>query len=126
MVGRARLGYVAPGEPLVLGFGLDDNLRLRRVEEVKQAETAITGTQKTEKTVRLFLSNLSGLRRDVTVTERIPVSEIADVQIELKEAKDWQHDEKDGLLTTRLSLAPRETRELKLIHEIRAKSNVVM
>ena len=126
MVGRARLGYVAPGEPFALGFGLDDNLRLRRTEEVKHDQTIITGTQTAEKTVRLYLSNLSDARREVTVTERIPVSEIGDVQIELKEAKDWRHEAKDGFLTIELALEARATRELQLVHEIRAKSNVVM
>jgi uncharacterized protein (TIGR02231 family) len=124
LVGRTRLGFVAPGEPFALGFGLDDSLRLRRTEESKQEQVPIVGTQKIERTVRLYLSNLSDTRREVTVTERIPVSEIGEVQIELTHAEGFKHQADDGFLIAELTVAPRETRELHITHEIRAKSNV--
>jgi uncharacterized protein (TIGR02231 family) len=124
MVGRARMAYVAPGEPFVLGFGQDDNLRLRRTEETKQEQTAIVGTQKIERTVHIYLSNLSDTGRGVTLIERIPVSEIAEVQVELLEAKGFEHDAQDGFLSAEVTVGPRETRELALTYELRAKSNV--
>ena len=124
LVGRGRLGYVASGEPFTLGFGLDDNLRLRRTVETRREQSAISGTQRIEHTVRLYLSNLSDAERGVTIQERIPVSEIADVQVALLEAEGFKHRPDDGFLTAEIVVGPRETRELRLKHEIRAKPNV--
>jgi len=124
LVGRAKMDFVAPGEPFEVGFGPDDALRVRRAMEVKRDTTILTGTQKIERTVKLYLSNLSDQERKVQLKERIPVSEIEGVEIELKEAKGFSHEAKDGFLQAEIAVAPRETRALSLKYEIRAKSNV--
>jgi uncharacterized protein (TIGR02231 family) len=130
LVGRARLDFVAPGEPFELGFGPDDALRVRRTLEVKRDTAAIIGTQKIERTVKLFLSNLSDAEKRVELTERIPVSEVEGVEIDLKEAKDFAPDKSagpaTGFLKASLSIAPRDTRTLSLKYEIRAKANVAL
>ncbi|MGC4121389.1 MAG: DUF4139 domain-containing protein [Myxococcales bacterium] len=126
LVGRARMNFVAPGEPFTLGFGPDDALRVRRTLESKRDTTMLTGTQKIERKVKLFLSNLSDAEKRVELTERIPVSEIGDVEIQLLEAKGFEHDVKDGFLKATIAVAPRETKELLVKYEVRAKSNVAL
>jgi uncharacterized protein (TIGR02231 family) len=126
LVGRARMNFVAPGEPFTLGFGPDDALRVRRTLESKRDTTMLTGTQKIERKVRLFLSNLSDVEKRVELTERIPVSEIGDVEIQLLESKGFEHDAKDGFLKAEVAVGARETKELLVRYEIRAKSNVAL
>lgn len=125
-VGRARLNFVGAGEPFELGFGIDDGVRVRR-EQTDERDTAlITGTQKLKRTVRLFLSNLSGESRDLVVNERVPVSEIEDVSVALVDAKTWTFDAKDGFARQAVVLAPHATRRLELIYELRASAKVVL
>ncbi len=126
LVGRARMGFVAPGEPFEVGFGSDDGLRVRRAVEEKRDQTFALGTQKLERTVRLYLSNLSDQEKQMELTERIPVSEVAEVEIELKSAPGFARDDKDGFLRQRLSVPARATHELELKYEVRAKANVVL
>jgi hypothetical protein len=73
----------------------------------------------------VYLSNLSGETKRALVTERVPVSEIDDVEIALIDVTGWQID-KDGFARAEVSLGPRATQTLKLIYEIKASSKVVM
>ena len=124
LVGRSKVSYVGAGEPFELGFGSDDGVRVRRAQD-EERDTAILGAQRLRRTVRVYLSNLSGETKRALVTERVPVSEIDDVEIALIDVTGWQID-KDGFARAEVSLGPRATQTLKLIYEIKASSKVVM
>lgn len=126
LVGRSKVGFVGTGEPFEIGFGADDGVRARRHVEEQRDTTAIIGTQKIRRRVDVFLSNLSGEAKALTVTERVPVSEIADVEITMLEAPDFAAKDADGFLRARVSLAAQETKRLSFSYEIRAGSNVVL
>ena len=101
-------------------------MRARRHVEEQRDTTAIIGTQKIRRRVDVFLSNLSGEARSLTITERVPVSEIADVEITMLEASDFPSKDADGFLRAKITLAPQETKRLGFAYEIRAGSNVVL
>ncbi len=126
LVGRAKSTYVAAGEPFELGFGTDDGIRVRRQLTETKDTTAITGTQKSMRKVQVFLSNLSGSIKKVTVIERVPVSEIGDVKVEVTEAEGSRPERKDGLIKYDVELAPRATKTLTLVYRIEASSKVRM
>ncbi len=124
MVGRARLDFVGKGEPFELGFGPDDAIRVRRAEEEERDTTAITGAQRIKRKVTLYLSNLSGSARRALLTERIPVSEIEDVEIALLAAGPFTHEAMDGCLKAVVDLGPQATRTITYSFELRAGSRV--
>lgn len=126
LVGRSKVGFVGSGEPFEVGFGPDDGLRARRHVEEQRDTTAIIGTQKIKRRVDVFLSNLSGEARSLKVTERVPVSEIADVEIAITEAGDFGARDADGFVSAKVSLSAQETRRISFAYEIRAGSNVVL
>lgn len=126
LIGRARLDYVAPGEPFELGFGVDDAVRVRRTVDEEQETAAITGTRKIRRRVKLSLSNLSHHGKRVLVTERIPVSEVAEVEVALIESSGWVLDEKDGFLRGRIELPPRGVKSMSFSYEVRAASSVML
>ncbi|WP_437928164.1 DUF4139 domain-containing protein [Sorangium sp. So ce291] len=126
LVGRARLDFVGAGEPFELGFGVDDAVRVRRTVDEEQETTAITGSRKIRRRVKLSLSNLSSLTKRVLVTERIPVSEVAEVEVALGEAPGWTLDEKDGFLRGRVELPPRGVKTMVFTYELRAGASVVL
>ncbi|WP_437756526.1 DUF4139 domain-containing protein [Sorangium sp. So ce1389] len=126
LVGRARLDFVGAGEPFELGFGVDDAVRVRRTVDEEQETAAITGSRKIRRRVKLSFSNLSSLAKRVLVTERIPVSEVAEVEVALGEAPGWTLDEKDGFLRGRVELPPRGVKTMAFTYELRAGASVVL
>ncbi|MBI3269996.1 MAG: DUF4139 domain-containing protein [Planctomycetes bacterium] len=124
LVGRGRIGFVGTGEPFELGFGVDDGVRVRREFDDERETGALTGSQRLRRTVRLYLSNLSGDARRVLVTERVPVSELEAVKVSLTEATGWSMDAKDGFARMEVDLPARATRSLRLGYELRASAKV--
>jgi len=120
MVGRSKGAFVAPGDAFELGFGSDDAIRVRRRVHNYRGESAITGNRTLESTVDIFITNLSKRHITIELTERIPVSEIGALTVTLQEARGFQHDEKTGFLTARLSLDPNATQQHTIIFEIRS------
>ena len=126
LCGRGRIGYVGRGEPFEVGFGTDDGVRVRRQVQETREVTPVVGTQKITRTVKLFVSNLSGSAQRLSLTERIPVSELRDVEVTLIQSTGAHFDTKDGLAKLPLELPPRATRELQLIYRIEAPARVIL
>ncbi|WP_438034640.1 DUF4139 domain-containing protein [Sorangium sp. So ce204] len=126
LIGRARLDFVGAGEPFELGFGVDDAVRVRRTVDEEQDTAAITGSRKIRRRVKLSVSNLSSNVKRVLVTERIPVSEVAEVEVALGEAPGWTLDEKDGFLRGHVELPPKGLKTMSFSYELRAAASVVL
>ncbi len=124
VVGRGRAAFVAQGEPFELGFGPDDAVRVRRRVDESRETVPVLGTQKVRRVVRVFVSNLSGESRTVRIVERVPVSEIADVEVHLAAHEGWKPKPADGMLERDVTLAAREGKELSFEYELRAGSKV--
>jgi len=126
LAGRSRVLFVAPGEPFELGFGIDDGLRVRRKVDEARETTAVLGTQKITRTVRLYVSNLSGQRKPLQLTERVPVSEIRDVEISVQPGPGMRFDSKDGFVRIDCDLEPSATKEVSFSYRIEAGARVVL
>jgi uncharacterized protein (TIGR02231 family) len=83
-VGRAEIGFVAPGEKVYVGFGPEADVRVHRTETRDREEAGLLGGANVQ-TVRVAvrLSNLGAEKREVTVTERIPISEVEQVDVQM-------------------------------------------
>ena len=83
-VGRAEVGFVAPGEKFYLGFGPDAEIRVHRTETRERDEAGLLGGWNVQ-TVRVAvrLSNLGSEPREIDVTERIPISEVEQVEVQI-------------------------------------------
>jgi len=82
-VGRAEIGFVAAGEKFYLGFGPEAEIRIHRDETRERVDAGLLGGWNVQ-TVRVAvrLSNLGASKREVVVTERLPISEVEQVQVE--------------------------------------------
>jgi uncharacterized protein (TIGR02231 family) len=114
-VGNGKLPQLSPGEEYELGFGADDHVRVRHaVAEEKRSETGIISTSKTDvRNFRITLKNLHERAMPVAVIDQIPVSQNADIKIELigKTAPSKRDlDDKRGILAWELKLEPDEER----------------
>lgn len=117
-VGSTTTLYVAPGAPMEIGFGPDDSLRVRRDERVRDRRTdPVDGWQHEHTEVSLHLSNLAPEPAELTLTERVPVSEVEQVRIQIdSERTSVGHEPVDpnGFVRWRVSLPAHGTRTLTL------------
>ena len=125
VVGRSRAKFVSPGEKFETGFGPEDGVRCKRAVREERETAKLTGSQTISRKVTLRLSNLGDSKRELEITERIPVSEIEGLEVKLTEGKDWKQDQ-DGYLKRTVQLEPRANLTLDFSYEIKAKSNVVL
>jgi len=81
-VGRTEVGFVAAGEKFYLGFVPEADVRVHRTEVRERDEAGLLGGWNVS-TVRVAvrLSNLGTAEREVVVTERIPISEVEQVNV---------------------------------------------
>jgi len=128
LCGRTKLHYIAPGERFELGWGPEASLRVHREIEVLPAEErALSSWTSVAHRVRVRLSNLGPAARKVRVRERIPVSELEKVVIEL----DPEHSaagakaDEDGIVRLKVSLPPYGRHLCELAYTVKRHSDVV-
>ncbi|MGA9380887.1 MAG: mucoidy inhibitor MuiA family protein [Phormidium sp.] len=125
-VGRTSVLFIAPGERFALGWGPDGAMRVQRSTTQKQEQDHLTKWNIITKTVRLFLSNIGAEPRTIKTTERLPVSELEQVKIEViaeKTTEGVQPDE-NGFCTWNFSLSPYSQLEASLVYKISSAPEV--
>jgi uncharacterized protein (TIGR02231 family) len=86
-VGRTTVSFIAPQEKFALGWGTDANMRVQRTQKQKREQNHLTQWNTITNTVNIFLSNIGEEARNIAMTERIPVSELEQVKIEVVQAE---------------------------------------
>ena len=125
-VGRGQIAFAGKGEEVKLSFGSEDRLRVGRHDAVETSESKLTGRRSTRHRVKVWLTNLADAPANLVVEERIPVSELAEVQIELarKESSSSASVSEDGIVRYELALEGLAKRELSLVYDVSASSKV--
>lgn len=123
--GRASVGFVGPGEPFRLGWGASEDVRLSRTTEVEQDTGRITGHQHLTHLVKLRLVHLGDSPVSVQVKERVPVSELKEVEVaKVQLSPAGEGPDADGFCTWRVELRPGKHKELELRYELSAPARV--
>lgn len=122
-VGNGRLPQLAPGEEHELGFGIDDAVRVRHaIAEEKRAEAGLLTSSKTDtRNYRITLKNLHQRAIPITVIDQIPVSQNADIKVELlgKLAPTKRDiDDKRGVLAWEMELKPDEEKAVEFGYRV--------
>ncbi len=126
--GRARVGFIAPGEKVAIGWGPEPTIRVFREVEPLKDETNLLGSWHTQThDVRVRVVNLGSRPTVVTVKERVPVSEIDKVKIEVvaKETTDGAQPDESGILSWKLALGPYANKTVSLRVVTRRHADVV-
>lgn len=126
-VGRGTLGFVAVGETAKLSFGSDDGLRVVRRVTREDEEARLTGRRTTTTTVRLFVSNMGAGPAAIEVLERLPVSEVKEVEVQLlpKKTSPLPADvSKEGVARFQLEVPAHGQKDLVLAWELSSAAKV--
>ncbi|MER5966057.1 DUF4139 domain-containing protein [Streptomyces sp. NPDC002057] len=129
--GRGTVEFTTPRAPVELAFGSRDDHRVVRETEESRDTTGITQRTVVTRTVRLRVSRFSAPGelgdRVVVLRERIPVSEVAAVEVRLREeACSPVPDAVDaeGIVRWDVTLPPGGRRTVTLVYELSASSKV--
>jgi uncharacterized protein (TIGR02231 family) len=84
-VGTGTLPVLAPGEDHELGFGADDQVRVRHaIAEEKRGETGLISSARTDsRNFRITVKNLHERAVQLVVHDQIPVSQNQDIKVDL-------------------------------------------
>ena len=118
LTGRTSILFVAPGERFELGWGPDADLRVARDAELLEEKKRLLSSRVDRETrVRVRLSNLGAASRTVTVTERVPVSEIDKVEVVVDPARvtDRARPDENGFIRWTVHLGPHANHQLELV-----------
>jgi uncharacterized protein (TIGR02231 family) len=88
-VGNAALEYRAPGEPIELSLGIDEEVALERVDLMDQKREAglFSGSQSIVQAFRTILHNRSASDVVVEVREQVPVTKTTDITVTIDAKK---------------------------------------
>jgi uncharacterized protein (TIGR02231 family) len=128
LVGRTQVLFIAAGERFELGWGPEPDLRVRRDTEVTEEKSRLLSAwvERTHE-IEVRLSNLSGREHRVKVTERIPVSELDKVKIELDshETTDSARPDANGFVTWHATVPAGGHHRVALAYTLKKHEDVV-
>lgn len=127
LVGRSQVLYVASGERFDIGWGPEPELRIRReTESSSEASRVLSSWTVKKHTTRVRVSNIGQRKHSVLVTERVPVSEIDKVKIEVDSDKTTggHNADENGFVEWTMDIAPLGQVKIDLCYAIRKHDDV--
>ncbi|MBR1219731.1 mucoidy inhibitor MuiA family protein [Bradyrhizobium sp. U87765 SZCCT0131] len=119
-VGKGRFPLVAPGDKATLGAGRDDRIKVTRVPlRQKDNEPGWINSSRTQVTeFKTTVKNLHDTPIRITVTDRLPVSDVNQISVEPLStntpATDKSVGDKRGVLAWSYDLAAGDARDIRL------------
>jgi uncharacterized protein (TIGR02231 family) len=124
-IGESRIGFVAPGDGVDLGFGGDDKVKVQRAP-VNRKENDPTWYNQTKIETREFLTSVKNLHAfpiKVQVIDQMPVSESTAISVDLSPATtpptEKQVGDKRGVMSWTLDLKPGESRDIRFAYRLK-------
>ncbi|CAN1210888.1 mucoidy inhibitor MuiA family protein [Tumidithrix helvetica PCC 7403] len=125
-IGKTSVNFIASKEKFALGWGVDAAIRVQRTESQKREENHLTKWITITKNITLYLSNIGDRPKTLATTERVPVSELEHIQVEVlsPSSTDAVQPDANGFCTWQLHLAPYSQRVAGLVYTISASPEV--
>jgi uncharacterized protein (TIGR02231 family) len=124
---RTRVKQRAPGEPITVSLGVDNQLQVHRwTKEEKRYKAGTFGsTQKLKHRYEVQVGNWTKRRRVILIKENIPVSQNKDIKVYLDKqaAKPYKWNKADGIVTYRLVIPPRSKKKITVAYTVELPKN---
>jgi uncharacterized protein (TIGR02231 family) len=122
-VGNGRLPLLAPGEEHELGFGVDDQVRVRHaIADEKRGETGIISASRIDaRNFKITIKNLHERAVPVTVFDQMPVSQNQDIKVDMvakNQPARRDVDDKRGVMAWDFKLEPDEERAIEFGYRV--------
>jgi uncharacterized protein (TIGR02231 family) len=125
-VGKTSVGFIAPGETFALSWEPDAVMRVQRTITQKRKQNHLTKWNTVTTTIQLFLSNIGAEPRAIATTERVPVSELEQVNVEViaDETTNSIQPDENGFCTWNFTLEPYSQLQATLVYKVSAAPDV--
>jgi len=125
-VGKTSVMFIAPGEKFALGWGSDGAMRVQRTQTKTRDRDYFTKWNTMKMTTKLFLSNIGAENRVIKTTERVPVSELEQVKVEVlaDDTTDGVQPDENGFCTWNFTLQPYSQLQASLCYKLSAAPEV--
>lgn len=122
-VGTGTLPVLSPGEEHELGFGADDQVRVRHaIADEKRGETGLISSARTDsRNYRITVKNMHERAVELVVHDHIPVSQNDDIKVEFvgpAQPSKKDIDGKRGVIAFESKLGPEEERLIEFGYRV--------
>lgn len=119
-VGSSFLDPYSTDDTLDVSLGKDKNIIISRekMEEFCKSST-FGGNKKTTRAYKIAVKNNKSTSVSIKVEDQIPISQQNDINVTVGEINDGNLNEKTGIITWELNLAPGETKEVSFSFEVK-------
>ncbi|MGB0932481.1 MAG: DUF4139 domain-containing protein, partial [Chitinophagales bacterium] len=126
-IGQSYINPVTTADTLLLSFGRDEQIQVKRTRLNDLSETNFLGNKKTEtKTYEISVRNNKGTTAHIEILDQIPISQNEDIEVKLLDKDGAEYTSKYGKLLWRLDVPVGQTKKLKLQYSVKyPKSKLV-
>lgn len=118
-VGETEIQPSQMGDTLSLAIGRERGLEITRKKIDDDAKEKVVGSNiKREITIEIAVKNTTGETADIKIKDQIPVSKSDDIKVKQIDLAGGRLNDKTGILTWNLKLAPKEGKIIKFTYEI--------
>lgn len=125
-LGKGFIDFVGPAEPFYLYWGSEDFVQLVRWVDTDTDKGKVITKSKQIYTVNLLIRNINNEPVDFTLIERIPVSELEQVQVKIFQLPNNAKPDKDGFVRSTVNVPPLSEEKLIFKYSLVIDKNVVM
>ncbi|MEW6363381.1 MAG: mucoidy inhibitor MuiA family protein [Acidobacteriota bacterium] len=126
-IGTSSTKFVAPRGKLEVSFGIDENLKVKRVVDSERTKERAAGSRTEHRyAYDIEVANYRQDAIDVQVKENLPVSDVEEVAVQLDPSttQTGDYDKEHGLLAWNLPLQPGEARRIHLEYTVTLPKDV--
>jgi uncharacterized protein (TIGR02231 family) len=116
LVGHFRLDRIAQGAPVLLSFGVEESIRVKRtiLDELKKDVGLFSDKKRFAYLYKFEISNYGKTNAQVMLVDHLPVSELADIAVSIspKTTAGLQLSKDEGMATWTVDLKPLEKKAI--------------
>jgi uncharacterized protein (TIGR02231 family) len=123
--GKSNIDYTPPGQKLLIGFGVDRTVDFsRNVKTYKDNASTLNSDLQFHTLVDLEVQNRSDVAKNISIYERIPISELEEIQVNIvDDTTPGFKVEQPGILKWDLTLNAREKKKINLHFKVKTPEN---
>jgi len=119
-IGQSFINPATTADTLLLSFGRDEQIQIKRMELNDLSETNFLGNKRTEtKTYEISVRNNKGTTAHIEILDQIPISQNEDIEVKLIGKDGAEYTEKYGKLLWRLDIPAGQTKKIKLEYSVK-------
>ncbi len=126
-IGKSYIDVNSTKDTLSFSLGKDKKIQIERVRiDEKSTKKTIGGRQKFEVAYEIKVKNNGGAAIPIVIKDQMPLSVNTDIKVKNGEYEGAVLDEKTGILTWRITLAPSQNKSMKFNYSVDSNPGYVL